>query len=654
MRIEWVTNGAGGTRYVAVDPGLRLRDNQWEIESATPLGRGSFGVVYKARWVSESIPPHETGRDHGRHLTAAIKMLVMAAHDKAVADEILHTSRVHHPNVVELLDRWAITGVKPEGQEPADVVCLAFELCDGGSLGEQRLTEPQAVQLFDQVLAGLEAIHGAGLVHSDIKPENILRSGDTWKIADLGVATATRGRDHGTVRGFTAPYVPPEDRAGVAIGVGARQDWDIWALGVTVHESVGGNRDFPTDGLEKLTPELRDRIAKCLHDTRGHRPANASELRKRLTSTTLAEPPGPIPNGPPPGQIPAASPPRRWPAVVGALVLVAAVAAGGSGFLASQDRQPSSTTIAATPTVPPTSDEVGPSSSGASTTTSSPTDTSAPPAELGTVPTGWVWYSTGKQLIGQDTDGKPTTIALNEPVDGLAALADGSFVVSAGATGSRRLQRVRMDGDKPTTSDITRPAIDAADPSAASASTLYATANLNGNRDIVSVNLATSAIEPVTTTSTDESVPVANAGDPSSLVYRSREGTNDVVVVSVPGQADQVITAAVAGSERIGGGAVAPNGTDVAIAGRRGGNWGVVLLKLDEDNDPAVVGFIKSGVGTVRDIRWGPDGVAIAWIAAESGSQRVLLSPNGDGAKATAIASASTISGLDWLGGKNP
>lgn len=80
----------------------------------------------------------------------------------------------------------------------------------------------------------------------------------------------------------------------------------------------------------------------------------------------------------------------------------------------------------------------------------------------------------------------------------------------------------------------------------------------------------------------------------------------------------------------------------------------MVLLKLDEDNDPAVVGFIKSGVGTVRDIRWGPDGVAIAWIAAESGSQRVLLSPNGDGAKATAIASASTISGLDWLGGKNP
>jgi eukaryotic-like serine/threonine-protein kinase len=151
-----------------------------------------------------------------------------------------------------------------------------MEYVEGETLAElmrrEGPVEPdRAVELLVQVCAGLEHAHEAGLVHRDIKPQNLLvRSDGVVKIADFGIARtlqATQLTQVGTVLG-TAAYLAPEQAAGEQVTAAA----DIYSLGAVAYELLAGRTPYQFESLADLAvkqrqppPQLRDVPVRLEH-----------------------------------------------------------------------------------------------------------------------------------------------------------------------------------------------------------------------------------------------------------------------------------------------------------------------------------------------------------------------------------------------------
>ncbi|MEZ5283720.1 MAG: serine/threonine-protein kinase [Vicinamibacterales bacterium] len=146
-------------------------------EVLDPLGSGGSGVVYRARDV-------RLGR------TVAIKVLQTAAGDdpsraERLLAEARAASRLSHPNVLAVHDVGTVDGSP----------YLVCELIDGVTLRQRILRGPlpldRALDLAIQIAGGLTAAHEAGLVHRDLKPDNVMvTAGGHAKIVDFGLATS--------------------------------------------------------------------------------------------------------------------------------------------------------------------------------------------------------------------------------------------------------------------------------------------------------------------------------------------------------------------------------------------------------------------------------------------------------------------------------
>jgi serine/threonine protein kinase len=156
-----------------------------------------------------------------------------------------------HPNLVSVYD---------VGEEDG-LPYIVMEYVAGETLAElmrrEGPVEPdRAVELLVQVCAGLEHAHGAGLVHRDIKPQNLLvRSDGVVKIADFGIARtlqATQLTEVGTVLG-TAAYLAPEQAAGEPVTPAA----DIYSLGAVAYELLTGRTPYEFDSLADLAMKQR-------------------------------------------------------------------------------------------------------------------------------------------------------------------------------------------------------------------------------------------------------------------------------------------------------------------------------------------------------------------------------------------------------------
>ncbi len=152
-----------------------------------------------------------------------------------------------HPNIVEVYDYGAF----------ADTYFIAMQYIEGTDLKailrrEGRLAPHRAVALVSGVLRGLGAAHEHGLIHRDVKPQNVLvRASDGLvKFTDFGVARAVGAAQRtadGTVFG-TAHYMAPEQATGAAVGPPA----DLYAAAVVLYEALAGppavrGRDDPGD-----------------------------------------------------------------------------------------------------------------------------------------------------------------------------------------------------------------------------------------------------------------------------------------------------------------------------------------------------------------------------------------------------------------------
>src|SRR5919108_1811467 len=258
-----------------------LAGGRYRVEDV--LGRGGMASVYRAR-------DEELGRP------VAVKVLAEHLADTpGFRDRFLREARLaaklSHPNIVQVFDVGEDEGRPFIVMECVEGSTLADELKQRGPLDPA-----EVVDLALQVCGGLEHAHAAGLVHRDIKPQNLLlRPDGTVKIADFGIARAaqaTRLTQIGSILG-TAAYLAPEQALGEEVTASA----DIYSLGCVLYELLAGRTPYVFETLPELVvkqreepitpiselrpdvpPEVEAAVMHCLARGPDYRPASAAEL----------------------------------------------------------------------------------------------------------------------------------------------------------------------------------------------------------------------------------------------------------------------------------------------------------------------------------------------------------------------------------------
>jgi serine/threonine protein kinase len=174
--------------------------------------------------------------------------------ERAEAEALL-AARIHHPNVVAVLDAGRI------GDTPFVVMERLPGLTLRDRLRDAPLDDDEIRSIGTQMLHGLAAAHELGVVHRDIKPSNVLAGPrDTWKIADFGIATwlaaETTLSGTGEIIG-SAPYLAPER----VDGKSATAASDVYSVGVVLFEVATGRR--PVEGKDALATVMAIREGRA-------------------------------------------------------------------------------------------------------------------------------------------------------------------------------------------------------------------------------------------------------------------------------------------------------------------------------------------------------------------------------------------------------
>ena len=194
------------------------------------IGTGGMADVYK-------------GRDHKLNRYVALKVLKREFREdelfvKKFQSEAQAAAGLMHPNIVNVYDVG----------EDRGLYFMVMELVEGITLKEYiqkkvRLTPKEVISITLQVCAGIEAAHNNGIIHRDIKPQNIMISKEgKVKVTDFGIAKATTSNTISTNAMGSVHYTSPEQARGGFSDIRS----DIYSLGITMFEMITG--ELPFDG----------------------------------------------------------------------------------------------------------------------------------------------------------------------------------------------------------------------------------------------------------------------------------------------------------------------------------------------------------------------------------------------------------------------
>jgi serine/threonine protein kinase len=266
----------------------------YKIEAVA--GRGGMGVVFRAEHL---------------HLGRIVALKVLTADlagnrsfRQRFVREAQTAARLDHPNIVPVFDAG----------EVESLLYIAMKYIDGVDLGhvldaEERLSTQRTVDLLADVADALDVAHGAGLVHRDVKPGNVLVDNVRSYLTDFGLTKRIASRTALTAAGRTvgtAAYLAPEQIRGQ--DVDARTD--IYAFGCVLYECVTGEVPFirdtdmavlwahleqepepPSKRASELPKALDDVFAQALAKRKEDRFTSCGELMKAVVEATGADRP---------------------------------------------------------------------------------------------------------------------------------------------------------------------------------------------------------------------------------------------------------------------------------------------------------------------------------------------------------------------------
>ncbi|MDQ3685875.1 MAG: serine/threonine protein kinase, partial [Acidobacteriota bacterium] len=277
-------------------PVERIIEDRYQLNQL--IGKGGMGAVYEAT-------------DIRLHRRVAVKILSGSLFGQSDAlrrfeREAQAAARLNHPNIIAVHDY---------GRLPTEGAYLVMDLAHGETLGailkrEGKLDPTRIADVFDQVLDGVGAAHRAGVIHRDLKPDNIFitegeRGQQVVKVLDFGLAKITQHEaaatdttapvtTPGTVMG-TFGYMSPEQLTGADVD----ERSDLFSIGVIVVEALTGHRPFSGRSYHELltailsepyhlvpsAPEvvtLDEVLQRCLAKNPKDRFASAAETQRAL------------------------------------------------------------------------------------------------------------------------------------------------------------------------------------------------------------------------------------------------------------------------------------------------------------------------------------------------------------------------------------
>lgn len=271
-----------------LEPGQVIA-NRYEIVSV--LGVGGMGVVYRA-----------TDRELGDPLAIKTLRPDLIAQDPSALDrfksEIRLARRISHRNVVRTHDLGEFGGV----------YYITMEFVEGKTLKELiaargKLPAPAVLPIAKQLCRALDVAHQAGVIHRDIKPQNmVVEPGGVLKVMDFGIARLAERTTGHTQTGMivgTPQYMAPEQLMGAELDARA----DLYAVGCVLYECLTGRPPHQADTLVSLITRIMEEtpmppaqlasdvperlsalVMRTLAKDRAARPASADELHDLLAA----------------------------------------------------------------------------------------------------------------------------------------------------------------------------------------------------------------------------------------------------------------------------------------------------------------------------------------------------------------------------------
>ena len=259
----------------------KAHDRIGPYELIRKLGEGGFGEVWLAQDFSGS---------NAREVTLKIPLRSEIDLDVLLQEAASWMRVPGHPNVLEFIATRVFDGQ----------IVMVSEYAPGGSLenwlrrsGGRAPSVEAAVELTLGILEGLEHLHNRGVIHRDLKPDNVMLAGETPRLADFGVSRALKSTGQSAAAAGAAPYLAPE-----AINRNRNQQTDLWSVGVMLYQMLSGRLPFngadPTelhDAVCSKKPEplhatpvwLQEAVAKSLIKEPEQRYQTTAAMRAALT-----------------------------------------------------------------------------------------------------------------------------------------------------------------------------------------------------------------------------------------------------------------------------------------------------------------------------------------------------------------------------------